>query len=121
MTDTSRAPTDYGDTPWAKLARERKAVEIEAIAREAHKTSHDIIDPDIREKIVAVLSAKRGKRTGASNRTWARVWHFMRDAEHLPTDGNPFESSPPCQDYSVAGTRRLDMDALTGEQLMDRL
>lgn len=89
----TRGPTDYADTPYARQARERKATELEQIVVAAGGDSDSLLDRAVRDDAVAVLSGQRGKRTGASTRTWSVVWQFMHGnaVTRGAIDVNPFE------------------------------
>jgi len=78
MADTD---TDYSETPYARQAREAKAIELEDICFRGGVTSDELADPDVRKAQLAVLSGQRGKSTSASLKTWRLVWTMLRDRE----------------------------------------
>lgn len=82
------AARDYADTPYARAARERKAVELEDIARMCGVHAADLVRDDVRAQLLAILSEQRGKRVTASTETWRVVWRFMHD--HETRGVNPF-------------------------------
>lgn len=75
---------DYAHSPHANAARERKAVELESIAREMGVAANDLLDEAVRERLLVALAKARGKRRSqvhASTETWRVVWRFMHDYE----------------------------------------
>lgn len=87
---------DYSESPYAMRKREEKAVALEDILRRAGAKADDLVDETVRENALKVLSKERGKRTGASIKTWRLVWRLLKEQEtrHLNPFADPFEGIP---------------------------